>query len=112
MYDRKARVERLDIPEGRRILVISDIHGNMEYFKGVLELAGFSDEDELIIDGDFLEKGPDSLGVLRYVMGLCAKGNAHAVCGNCDDWPIIFKADEKVDEMLLEYVLRKKTGIL
>ena len=30
MYDRKARVERLDIPEGRRILVISDIHGNME----------------------------------------------------------------------------------
>ena len=112
MYDRKARVERPDIPEGRRILVISDIHGNMEYFKGVLELAGFSDEDELIIDGDFLEKGPDSLGVLRYVMGLCARGNAHAVCGNCDDWPIIFKADEKVDEMLLEYVLRKKTGIL
>ena len=112
MYDRKARVDWLDIPENRRILVISDIHGNLEYFKAVLELAGFGDDDILIIDGDFLEKGPDSLGVLRCVMELCSKGNAHAVCGNCDDWPIIFRADEKVDDMLLEYVLRKKKGIL
>ena len=112
MYDRKARVDWLDIPEGRRILVISDIHGNLEYFRGVLELAGFCDEDILIIVGDFLEKGPDSLGVLRYIMELCKRGNVHAICGNCDDWPIIFKADEKVDEMLLEYILRKKTGIL
>ena len=74
MHDRKARVQWLDIPEGRRILVISDIHGNMEYFRGVLELAGFGDDDELIIDGDFLEKGPDSLGVLRCIMELCKKG--------------------------------------
>ena len=112
MHDRKARVEWLDIPENRRILVISDIHGNMEYFKGVLELAGFCEDDILIIDGDFLEKGPDSLGVLRYIMELCEKGNTHAVCGNCDDWPIIMQADEKVDERILEYILKKKSGIL
>ena len=42
MYKRKALVKRLDIPENRRILVISDIHGNMEYFRGVLEKAGFT----------------------------------------------------------------------
>jgi len=112
MYKRKALVKRLDIPENRRILVISDIHGNMEYFRGVLNNAGFCDEDTLIIDGDFIEKGSDSLGVLRYVMELSKKGNVHAICGNCDDWPIIFKADEKVDEQLLEYILRKKRGIL
>ena len=66
MYKRKSLVKWLDIPENRRILVISDIHGNMEYFRGVLEMAGFCDEDTLIIDGDFIEKGSDSLGVLRY----------------------------------------------
>ena len=112
MHDRIARVEWLDIAEGRRILVISDIHGNMEYFKGVLELAGFCDDDILIIDGDFLEKGPDSLRVLRYIMELCKKGNVYPICGNCDDWPIVMSFDEKVDEMILEYVLRKKSGIL
>ena len=112
MYKRKALVKWLDIPENRRILVIADIHGNMEYFRGVLEMAGFCDKDVLIIDGDFIEKGSDSLGVLRYLMELSKKGNVHVICGNCDDWPIIFKADEKVDEQLLDYILRKKRGIL
>ena len=105
MYKRKALVKWLDIPENRRILVIADIHGNMEYFRGVLEMAGFCDKDVLIIDGDFIEKGSDSLGVLRYLMELSKKGNVHVICGNCDDWPIIFKADEKVDEQLLDYIL-------
>ena len=84
MPERKARIERLEIPAGRRILVISDIHGNVPYLEGVLRRAGFSDRDELIIDGDFLEKGKESLRTLRIVMALCARGNAHAVLGNCD----------------------------
>ena len=41
--------------------MISDIHANIPYFEGVLKLAQFSDDDILIIDGDFLEKGPESL---------------------------------------------------
>lgn len=112
MYNRRARVLRPQLPEGRRILVSSDIHGNMEYFMGVLDRAGFRDDDILIIDGDFLEKGSDSLGVLRKVMELCSRGNTYAVCGNCDDWPIVFRASPEVDVHLLEYIRRKKSGIL
>ena len=55
MHDDPARVERLDLAPGRRILVISDIHGNLPYLKGALARAGFSAGDELIFDGDFLE---------------------------------------------------------
>ncbi len=110
--DRPAVIKQLRIPEGRRIIVVSDIHGNLEYLKGVLKKAGFCADDELIIDGDFLEKGADSLGTLRYIMALSRGGNVHAVCGNCDDWCTIFKNNELMDEHLMHYILHKKRGIL
>ncbi len=114
MFNRPARIERLDIASGRRILAISDIHANIPYFKGVLEKARFSSKDELIIDGDFLEKGQDSLKTLHIVMELCKMGNVHAVCGNCDDWSGVFDVahDDGADEHLLHYMLWKKSGLL
>ena len=56
-----AQILRPRLEPGRRILVISDIHGNLPYLKGLLEKAGFCSCDYLIIDGDFLEKGEYSL---------------------------------------------------
>ena len=111
---RPAVIERLRLSEDRRILVISDIHGNLEYLKGALKNAAFCENDELIIDGDFLEKGPDSLGTLRYIMQLCRGGNVHVICGNCDDWCTIYlhpDGDER-DEHLMHYIMHKKSGIL
>ena len=61
MYDGPAKVLRPEIEPGRRVLVVSDIHGNLPYFHGVLERAGFGGDDLLIVDGDFLEKGAESL---------------------------------------------------
>ena len=59
MFDSPARILPLRIAPGRRILVVSDIHGNLPYLKGLLKKAAFSDSDELIINGDFLEKGAE-----------------------------------------------------
>ena len=111
MFDYPARVERLSVPPGRRILVVSDIHGNLPYFRGLLTLAGFCGDDELIVDGDFLEKGPDSLGTLRFLMELCRRGNTHALIGNCDGWDDVFRG-EVPDERLLHYMLYRKSGLL
>ena len=85
---RRARIKKLNIEPGRRILVISDIHANIPYFEGVLKLAEFSDQDVLIINGDFLEKGKESLKTLRLLMEMSAEENVHLVCGNCDDWEV------------------------
>lgn len=112
IYDRPAVIKRLRFGEGRRILVVSDIHGNFEYFKGVLDAVGFNEDDELIIDGDFLEKGQSSLKLLRYIMELSKTGNVHTVMGNCDDWFNIFNTTPEGDEELMQYILRKKSGIL
>ena len=111
-YDRPAIVQRLSLPEGKRLLAVSDIHGNLPYFKDVLDKVGFDGKDELFIVGDFLEKGSDSLGTLRYIMELSKRGNVHTVCGNCDDWFGIFRAPSEADEWTLRYLLRKKSGLL
>ncbi len=54
----------------RRILAVSDIHGNRAFFRGLLEKAAFSSRDILVLVGDILEKGPDSLGLLRDILEL------------------------------------------
>lgn len=82
----KARVKKLTLPENRRILAVSDIHGNLPYLKGLLEKARFGENDVLVIVGDLLEKGPRSLDTLRFVMELSEKYEVHTVCGNCDWW--------------------------
>ena len=109
-----ARVERLALPAGKRILVVSDIHGNLPYLEGVLRRAGFSDKDELIIDGDFLEKGRESLRTLRVLMALTERGNTHVLLGNCDDWGDIYAPWWKAegDEHVLRYMLWRKSGLL
>ena len=56
----KATIAFWEPPEGRRILVMSDIHGNLSYFEGLLNKLDFSARDELVIDGDFLEKGAEN----------------------------------------------------
>ena len=74
--NRLALVKELDIPADRRIIVVSDIHGNLEYLRGVLAKAGFGANDELMIDGDFLERG-------RTASARCGTSCSSAGRGTC-----------------------------
>lgn len=85
MSRRKAIVRPIDLPPGRRVLVISDIHGNLAFLKGLLAKANFSKEDILVILGDILERHEDSLDTLRYVMELSKTHTVHTLLGNCDN---------------------------
>ena len=108
------RIEHWTPEPGKRLLVVSDIHGNVPYFEGVLRRARFSERDELIVDGDFLEKGSESLRMLRILMELSRRGNTRVITGNCDDWYDIYLPDwdEKNDEKVLQYILWRKKGLL
>lgn len=114
MPDLKARVGQLDLPRDRRVLVMSDIHANVPYFEGALKLAGFSDRDELIINGDFLEKGTESLRLCRMLMDMQGRGNVHVICGNCDDWAEMYLPGfpDAVFDYMLRYLQFKKSGLL
>lgn len=112
MNDIKANILRFEPDAGKRILVVSDIHGNLPYFTGLLAKLHFGSGDELIINGDFLEKGERSLDTLRYIMELSSVGNVHTVCGNCDGWASIFRTGGEHDRYVLDYIRQKKCGLL
>ena len=108
----RARIKKLTLPQGRRILAVSDIHGNLPYLKGLLEKARFGGGDVLVIAGDLLEKGPYGLDTLRFVMDLADRHEVHAVCGNCDWWfKILYTPELAGTQNSLWYINNKKHNL-
>lgn len=112
MWRENAKVKKLDTAS-RRIIVVSDIHGNLPYLKALLHKVEFSQNDELIVDGDFLEKGEYSLETLRFLMRLSERGNVHAVCGNCDSWSDAVDGEIQFWTIrIVDYMLSKQGGLI
>ncbi len=86
----KAIVRPIALPPGKRVLVVSDVHGNLPFLMGVLEKANFSKDDILILLGDLLERSESSLDTLRYVMALSQTHRVHTLLGNCDNLVLDF----------------------
>ena len=66
----RAVVRPLSLPADRRVLVISDIHGNLPFLKGLLKKVQFSTDDILLVLGDILEKSTGGLDTLPHSPGL------------------------------------------
>ena len=104
-------VARRELPKHRRVLVVSDVHGAVDYLRGLLESVRFSERDLLILDGDLLEKGPKSLDTLRFVLEL---GKTHAVwpiLGNCDGLERLFLENAPVQNFdARDFIVNGKPG--
>lgn len=57
-----------------RKFAISDIHGCVKTFKALLQKVEWSAVDELYLLGDYIDRGPDSKGVIDYILDLQARG--------------------------------------
>ncbi len=70
-----------------RKIAISDIHGCLSTFKALLwDQIGFTQRDELFLLGDYVDRGPDSKGVLDFIMKLREDGYAvRCLLGNHED---------------------------
>jgi len=60
-----------------RKFVIPDIHGCSKTFKKLLEKINLQKDDMLYLLGDYIDRGPDSGGVLDYIIEL--KNNNYSV---------------------------------
>jgi serine/threonine protein phosphatase 1 len=65
------------------IYVMSDIHGCFDEFLEMLNKIKFSNNDELYIIGDVVDRGPKPIELLLYLME--HKNNIHLVKGNHED---------------------------
>ena len=101
----ETKVQFLTQPEhNRRTIVISDIHGHRAWLEKLLKKVDFSEKDILIIVGDMIEKGPESLNTIRYIMELCEKYTVYPMMGNVDLWRIqmLLTEDGSLDQELYE----------
>ena len=106
-----ARVRSICLRPFRRVAVISDIHGELSYLKGLLQKLDPGAEDALVFLGDMVEKGPQSLATLRYIMELHERYNVFALMGNCDGWHAAFDAEgDEGLQGVLRYMLHPKPG--
>ena len=66
-----------------RLLAIGDIHGCLLQFNDLLNLVKLTPDDQVILLGDYVDRGPDSRGVLDRIIELkrsgmklvCLRGN-------------------------------------
>lgn len=63
-----------------RTLIVGDVHGCIDELDKLLDGLALGREDRLVMVGDLVAKGPDSVGVLRLLQEL----KAESVLGNHD----------------------------
>ena len=96
------------------VYVMSDLHGNYDGFMSILTQIKFSEEDELYVDGDIVDRGRDGIKILQYMM---MQPNIYPIIGNHEyalmqvlDFVTqeitedsISKIDEKTLQNIIEY---------
>lgn len=80
-----------------RRIVIGDIHGCLKTFRHLLEdKIQLSGDDILYLVGDLIDRGPDSKGVLDYIMALSDDNyRIHTIRGNHEEMMLASINDER-----------------
>ncbi|CAM3696830.1 metallophosphoesterase family protein [Deinococcus frigens] len=65
-----------------RLAIIADIHGNLDALRAVLADARAQGADRIIVNGDVVNRGPDSVAALETLL---ARGDVSFTLGNHDD---------------------------
>ena len=73
-----------------RTYAIGDIHGCLDKLEGLVKRCQSDAKDEsakFVFLGDFIDRGPDSRGVVQYLIDFQARrpGQAICLCGNHED---------------------------
>jgi serine/threonine protein phosphatase 1 len=79
---------------------IGDIHGCLKTFQAILKQINYSKGDELILLGDYVDRGPDSKGVFDFIFELleaghnivCLRGNHEQILLNSRTEPDVKKS--------------------
>ena len=68
-----------------RKIVIGDVHGCLVELKSLIKQLELNTEDSLFFIGDLINKGPDSVGVVKYVFELSKNYSTKLILGNHEE---------------------------
>ncbi len=100
-----------DLGEGRRAYAIGDVHGRLDLLMEIIDMIAEDDlargpagTTELIMLGDFVDRGPESAGVIDYMMRLRDWWpDIHCLQGNHEE---VFLMAARGDESALRFMTR------
>lgn len=67
-----------------RTIAIGDVHGCLSALQDLLELVSPQPEDTVVFLGDYVDRGPDSRGVIDEILELRRRTNVVTLLGNHD----------------------------
>ncbi|HGZ3888834.1 TPA: metallophosphoesterase [Streptococcus pneumoniae] len=104
---RKLKINQINLEPLKRIICISDIHGDYSSFRTLLKKIGYRSElDYLFLLGDLCEKGKDSFRLVNYIIDLKKRGNVHIVEGNWD-----ISSENLDDPLLIDYIVQREHSV-
>ena len=71
--------------EPKRKIIIGDIHGCIDELKSLVTKIAITSADELYFIGDLIDKGPDSVAVVKYVFELSKENKTILILGNHEE---------------------------
>lgn len=86
-------------PEGLRLYAIGDVHGRLDLLREMHARIGADlvrrpcRAFRVIHLGDYIDRGPDSAGVIAHLIEFAQDGDAACLCGNHDLYPLSFLQD-------------------
>jgi serine/threonine protein phosphatase 1 len=85
-----------------RLIAIGDLHGCLAAFRSILDKIAPQPEDTLVTLGDYVDRGPDSWGVIELLLRLRTGCQLVPILGNHDD--ILLNVCEGGDEVLVDWL--------
>ena len=83
------------IIEAGRTIAIGDIHGRSLALKAVVDAINPRSDDILVFLGDFIDRGPDSRGVLDQIIDLRERCTVVPLLGNHEEMLLAALSDQK-----------------
>jgi serine/threonine-protein phosphatase with EF-hand domain len=105
-------VTRMSVPEGSKLTVVGDLHGQLSDLLHILEESGMpSETNKFVFNGDFVDRGDKGVEIMVILFAMFVAHGVESVClnrGNHEDLPVCrvygFETEVKTkyDELLFE----------
>jgi len=84
MHPLKPQVSSLR-PRAPRVIAIGDVHGCSPALNAILDCVDLAADDTLVTLGDYIDRGPDSRGVIDALLAVAKKCRLIPILGNHEE---------------------------